>query len=807
MSVRDRSERCSSVLLPHLTAGDPQTNRELVMTLVNREREIDTLQVLLRDALAGRGGAVLLQGPVGIGKSVLLRHLTSEARLGGTRVLAARCDSLERDFPFGVVRQLFEPVLASLGPEGRDRLLAGLARPALRALDSSARHDQVGPATDDVSHAVLHGLYWFTCHLAEESPLVIVVDDAHCADLASLRFLTHLARRMQDLPVLLAVSVRTNDGTTDAALLEELAAHPHALVLRPRPLSLSGVSELVREAVGRDVEPGFYAACLDSSGGNPLLVCALLTMLKSQGASFTVPGLERAIADGGTLFDGAVLQILRQLPAPTLAAARAFAVLGEGCPPEVHARLAGLNEAALGSAVRTLAGVGLMSAVPADSPWSFNHGLVREVILADMPPAEHLAAHRQAARLLLDAGARAEQVAGHLTMPDLPVTEPLAVGVLREAAREASVRGAPAVAVELLRHALREQPDTSSGACVLAELGLMEVAVDVHASVRHLQSALEHVDTPLKRFRVLASLASGLTRTGQVPRAVRLLAEHGPAFEESSPDLAALVEAQRRLIACEDLTTFRPLLDEPRGPAGMAGDTPGERALLAVGAAYDVLVGQTAPDAARTAERVIARSVPGIDSPYVPTTAATVLLHADRPEDAAHAYRHVVESAWESDNRLSLTLCTIWWAEAAYRAGRLSDAEQASREVLAVAPEERWEPGQVLSVATRVHVLLETGDVAGADELATRTFPETALDGWHWNEFLSARGRLSLRHKEPREALADLLECGRRQRQWQRHNPAVSTWWYWAARAHLRLEDPRAARALAEEAADRARAG
>jgi predicted ATPase len=91
--------------------------------LLERDREVAALEGLVADARAGSGRLVLIEGPAGIGKSGLLADLRERADL---RVLAARASELEREFAFGVVRQLFEAAVA----ERPDVALAGAAAPA-----------------------------------------------------------------------------------------------------------------------------------------------------------------------------------------------------------------------------------------------------------------------------------------------------------------------------------------------------------------------------------------------------------------------------------------------------------------------------------------------------------------------------------------------------------------------------------------------------------------------------------------------------------------------------------------------------
>src|SRR3954453_18792968 len=104
--------------------------------LVEREREVAALAALLDALPAGEGRVAWIEGPAGVGKSTLLAAERRPAPEGGTQVLFARGSELEREFPFGVVRQLFEGVVTD--PERRERALAGAAAPAGAGLGGAA---------------------------------------------------------------------------------------------------------------------------------------------------------------------------------------------------------------------------------------------------------------------------------------------------------------------------------------------------------------------------------------------------------------------------------------------------------------------------------------------------------------------------------------------------------------------------------------------------------------------------------------------------------------------------------------------
>ena len=205
-------------------------------------------------------------------------------------MLTATGAPLERDFAFGIVRQLFEAEL----PRGRRRSGARGCSRGRRRWPSrcSARRAAGG---DGSAHSTLYGLYWLGANLAAEQPLLLVVDDAHWADAPSLRFLDALARRVEDLPVLLAIAARPAEPGAEQALLDGLATAPATRLLRPRRCPPAGVTALVRAQL--DAAPAFVEACFETTRGNPLLLTELLRATPFSGRAdeatavrTTVPG-------------------------------------------------------------------------------------------------------------------------------------------------------------------------------------------------------------------------------------------------------------------------------------------------------------------------------------------------------------------------------------------------------------------------------------------------------------------------------------------------------------------------------------
>src|SRR4051794_8659932 len=238
--------------------------------LLGRDVELGRIDAALHDARHGRGRLVVLNGTAGTGKSALLAGAAARARDAGVRVLTARGGLLEHDFPFGVVRQLFEDLLVHAEPEERGRWLEGAARPAAAALSL----DGGAPAPSSQPSA-LHALYWLTANVAAQAPLALVVDDAHWADESSLHVVSYLARRLGDLPVTLLVALRPAEPGAANELLDELALTPDATRLTLAPLGPDVIATLVRRQVPA-ADDAFCAACHAACAGNPFYLDELL---------------------------------------------------------------------------------------------------------------------------------------------------------------------------------------------------------------------------------------------------------------------------------------------------------------------------------------------------------------------------------------------------------------------------------------------------------------------------------------------------------------------------------------------------
>jgi AAA ATPase domain len=253
------------------------------LALLERDAALARIDQCLWEAAAGNGSLLLLEGPPGIGKTRLVLATAGRGRELGLVTLSGRGSELERDFAYGLVRQLFEAPLVAASPAERAELFAGAAGRAARLFGVPTPGEDAIEALLDPSFAILHGLYWLCANLGRRSPLLLCIDDAHWADQASLRFLNYLVRRLAELPIAVVAATRPAESPEGSPLLAALTADPSSEVLVLAPLSERAVADLVRLGLGAEVESVFARACHELTGGVPFLVQELIRTIVEEG--------------------------------------------------------------------------------------------------------------------------------------------------------------------------------------------------------------------------------------------------------------------------------------------------------------------------------------------------------------------------------------------------------------------------------------------------------------------------------------------------------------------------------------------
>jgi DNA-binding CsgD family transcriptional regulator len=753
------------------------------MDLVEREDDLGALAELLDGLVDGRSRAALIEGPAGIGKSRLLGALRDGAVERGVRTLTARGSELEREFPFGVVRQLFEPALAEVG---RDAAFEGAA--------ASARAVFAGEADEGATFAVLHGLYWTALNVGDERPLVLAVDDLHWCDRPSLRFLAYLTPRLEGAPLLLGATLRSTEPGTDPVLLGEIARDPLTVSVRPQPLSVDGVAALL----GPDAERPFVAAVHEATGGNPLLLRELVGMLMGEGVAPTAGNVGAVRAMGPTAVSRSVMFRLSRLGPEEVAVAKAAAVLAEGASIADIGALTGLDETTIARATGELARVEILRR---EAPLGFVHPLVLEVVYREQSAGERQLAHARAAALLRARGASHEEIATHL-LATAPAGDPEVVETLREAGRSAARKGAVDSAMTYLRRAREEPPAAEARVDVLRELGLAESLSDGPLAARHLRAAYTATSDPAMRA-VVAHVLLRLVLLTEGPAEALALARH---YRE---DLPAEMEDARLGIEAFELSLILFGVVDAGDPAQAGrlerfrdptlGPGPGARMAMAIAAVVWSQLDGSGEECARLASASLAGgALLGADPGFLGIAPITVLAWADRPEVTA-AIDEALANAHSHGSLFAISGLHMWQGGAHLRRGELDEAET----VLPLAQSEfnLWSFGAGAGLylnGFRAIVQLERADLASARRslAAVTEHPDDDADGTRY--FDNARLAVAAVEGVDPARLLELAEAHA-----ARHarvlNPAYNPWREYKIRALAKLGRTEEARELAEE--------
>jgi DNA-binding CsgD family transcriptional regulator len=760
--------------------------------LVEREAELVALERLVASARAGSGGAIVVEGPPGIGKSSLLA--AARASAADLRVLTARGGELEQEFPFGIVRQLLEPVVLGADAAERRALLAdaaALAAPVLLAPD--------GDAESEPAFSALHGLFWLTANLAGSRPLLVVVDDVQWADLASLRWLVYLARRLEGIPLALLLATRPADAGPAQALLDELAAFPEVGVLYPGELSERAVAGLV--PAGAD--PEFVGACHRATGGNPFLLRELFGEIARRGIA---PRRENAGMAGRLSSQGvgrAVRGRLRRLAPECAALARAVAVLGDPAEPVLAARLAELSDGAASRAADALAAAAILEP---GRPLAFVHALVRASVEAELSTGERAAQHEHAARVLSDAGAAADRIAVHLLVAR-PRGDEETVEILRRAAAGANRRGAPETAVTFLRRAIAEPPSSEVEPVIAHELGVSALrGGDLATATGQLRTAIDGLADQHARAEAAGELGSALFLSFRPDEAVAALTSVIDELPESEREQGLRLQATRWTAARASLTAWRGLRD--RGDRFVVADgvveTTGERLALAVASLHAVRE-RTAAEARELAGRALARG--RLLDDLRPESAGfwiapLVLLWADALEDATQVATAVMDWAQQHGSLPAFAMAARLRAYAWWLRGSLAEAEADATSALEHAELPGFPPYGYGALA---NVLIARGKPSEAEEVLRKAPFESGSTRAVFY-YLQARARLRAATQRPEEALEDFVACGRLEQEWDIRTPAFCSWRAEAAPLLAGLDRRDEALRLGREEVERCRA-
>ena len=360
-------------------------------SLFGRDRELCILRTNLAATIAGRGHLVLISGEAGIGKTTLINRLCHEAAEAHAHVFVGHCYDRTETPPYGPWSECFAPSLTD--DHGREKAM--IAPPSLSTvLSQDAFFAQVRE---------------FVATLAMERPLILVLEDLHWADTASLDLLRFLARNVQTLPILLIVTYRDDELHRHhplAAIIPLLIREASAQRLNLRPLALQAADALVRARYGvSDDEAGQLATYLiERTEGNALFMTELLRtleeeqLLRREGETWHVGSIAHAPLP--RLLQQMIDARLTRLGDTADALLAIAAVIGHEVPFSIWQAVTQSDEETLDATIERAEAVHLVSAWASGEGFRFTHALIREALYEGVSATRRRRLHRQIGEVL-----------------------------------------------------------------------------------------------------------------------------------------------------------------------------------------------------------------------------------------------------------------------------------------------------------------------------------------------------------------------------------------------------------------------
>ncbi|MEZ5323354.1 MAG: AAA family ATPase [Microthrixaceae bacterium] len=421
--------------------------------LRGRDRELQRARDIVERSGTGTLGAIVIEADAGMGKSVLLDTVTTEAGRGGAAVLSGRAHTLGASVAYGPVAAAVGRYLRALPANVREERVKGLNSLGLLVEDleitAEARNDP------DLARArMFQAVSLFVARLAAHGPVVMAVDDIHWADSGTVELLGHLAMELRDDPVTMIVTARSSElpaRPAARALVAQLGRVPTATHLRLGPLGRPEVAAAGADRLGGALAPPLVDDLLARTGGLPLAVDAVIRAMQERGimrrtdggwtATGTVDVPDYVVdiyADRLTGLDPDTRNVVTLL-------AVADGALDETTIDAVVGRIGGSRTSA-----ELAAGAGLVVESSPDR-WELAHSLVGDAVGRLVTEGERRRLHLALLHLMAAEGEGAlDDVARHALGAGPLLGDAEAAELLARAGRRALARGAPDVATRWL---------------------------------------------------------------------------------------------------------------------------------------------------------------------------------------------------------------------------------------------------------------------------------------------------------------------------------------------------------------------
>ena len=755
------------------------------MRLIERDAHLRQLAGLLNDCLAGTGQVVVLDGPIASGKTALLHNFVERAANSAVVCLNAAAARLERELPFGVVDQLFHSIDL---PADRREQVARLTKKATEKI--AATGSGIEPTERDLV-SVFHELCRVLLDLSAHAPILVTVDDIRHADVPSLHCLLHLVRRLGSARVLVVLTDDMDLPGGHPLFRAELIRQPHFHQIRLGPLSPPGVGQMLAEQVAaetaRRLAPGF----VETSGGNPLLLHALVADHRLTG-DVRAPGYGRAL-----------LTCLHRGEPIMLQVARGLAVLGEDASPAELGELIDADVETVNRAVDSMTAAGLLGG------GCYRHPIARSAVLDDMSPRDRADSHYRAAQILSDRGTPAMTIAEHLVQA-ADHGEPWAVDVLVKAADQSVIADQMNQAVEYLKLARQGCANEQDRIAIQARIAQAEWPIDPAAAGRHLAplaAAATRADTLDRPDRI--ALIRQLLWDGRTADAQRVLDRLRGSVDRAEGGAAAVLQDLEQWLTCSYPSLARSSLVPGAGHSATPPDHQNPPAnpdvdpwLRSTAVLAGALAGDQGHTAVGTAHHVLQNLHLGRTTSWAGESgllALLVLISADRLDMAASLCDRLRADAATRGAPTWQALFAGTRAEIAVRQGDFQLAVRAAQEAFTHLTPKAWGVAIGLPLGSLILAATRMGNYTDAARYLAEPVPDAMFHSRYGLHYLYARGHYHLATDLHRAALADFMACDEFMRQWGHDVAGVVPSRIGAAEVLLRLGDREQARRLVHE--------
>ena len=358
--------------------------------IVGRTDEYEEARTLWREVADGTGQTLLISGEPGIGKTRLMREVVTQSEVSGGRALVGEA-SAESNTPYGAFAQMVRKALDQQSKNGvelpdfvlDDVLdLAPDLRPYYPDVESNPKLDPESEQT-----RLLENMVAFRHAFSEQSPLLLVLDDAHWADSSSIAMFQHLARRAKDQPIMLLATYREvelRDARPFNEMLLELNRQRIGTRIKLARLDKEETQAMLEAIFNDEVTPEFLDGIYRETDGNPFFIEEVCKALVESGQVFyTDEGWDRVSMEELEIPQGiqvAVESRLTKLPEDVQEALRIAAVLGREFDYEVLIAASGLDEDAIIDAIEMADSAQMVQEGREDTLYEFVHALVPQSI-------------------------------------------------------------------------------------------------------------------------------------------------------------------------------------------------------------------------------------------------------------------------------------------------------------------------------------------------------------------------------------------------------------------------------------------